>query len=225
MASWSVQLDSPVTNSEWVDQAWGGGGKTSGVGRGLFWHNPFSKQQCSLDALTASTLFLPCPSHLNQASVENDYQDKSRAQWGGGRPRQSPSVLGGEGQSLGTKDIFSWGLVHIRWSHVYINLVTCMKPITNRFETRMLVVAVDIRRTQLLILEILWHTCLSCGTQQWPFQQVFFFVRLHKHFLAPFWITSCICACTYGRNIVGCYMFPPFADPVAWCCMLLGVVV
>ena len=123
----------------------------------------------------ASTLFLPCPSHLNQASVENDYQDKSRAQWGGGeRPRQSPSVLGGEGQSLGTKDIFSWGLVHIRWSHVYINLVTYMKPITNRFATRMLVVAVDIRRTQLLILEILWHTCLSCGTQQWPFQQVFF---------------------------------------------------
>ena len=49
-----------------------------------------------------------------------------------------------------------------------------MKPITNRFATRMLVVAVDIRRTQLLILEILWHTCLSCGTQQWPFQQVFF---------------------------------------------------
>ena len=123
----------------------------------------------------ASTLFLPCPSHLNQASVENDYQDKSRAQWGGGgRPRHSPSVLGGEGQSLGTKDIFSWGLVHIRWSHVYINLVTYMKPITNRFATRMLVVAVDIRRTQLLILEILWHTCLSRGTQQWPFQQVFF---------------------------------------------------
>ena len=137
----------------------------------------------------ASTLFLPCPSHLNQASVENDYQDKSRAQWG-----------------------------------VYINLVTYMKPITNRFATRMLVVAVDIRRTQLLILEILWHTCLSRGTQQWPFQQVFFFVHLHKHFLVPFWITLCICACTYGRNIVGCYMFPPFADPVAWCWMLFRVV-
>ena len=26
-----------------------------------------------------------------------------------------------------------------------------------------------------------------------------------------------------GRNIVGCYMLPPFAHPVACCCVLLGV--
>ena len=30
LASWSVQLDSPVTNSEWVDHAWGGGEKLVG---------------------------------------------------------------------------------------------------------------------------------------------------------------------------------------------------
>ena len=30
--------------------------------------------------------------------------------------------------------------------------------------------------------------------------------------------------CANGRNIVGCYMLRPFADPVACSCVLLGVV-
>ena len=171
----------------------------------------------------ASTLFLPCPSHLNQASVENDYQDKSRAQWssvGGERPRQSPSVLGGEGQSLGTKDIFSWGLVHIRWSHVYINLVTYMKPITNRFATRMLVAAVDIRRTQLLILEILWHTCLSCGTQQWPFQQVFFLFACISTFWRHFELRYVYVHVHTDATLLDVICFLRFRP----CCMVLHVV-
>ena len=37
------------------------GVKTSGVGRGLFSHNPFSKQQCSVQALTAEYLGLNLP--------------------------------------------------------------------------------------------------------------------------------------------------------------------
>ena len=64
------------------------GFKTSGVGRGLFRHNPSSKQQCSVEALTGRYLVLII------AEL-------------GGRSRQSPIVLGGEGQSLGTKDALS----------------------------------------------------------------------------------------------------------------------
>ena len=41
-----------------------------------------------------------------------------------GRCRQSPIVLGGEGQSLGTKDTLSIGPVHTHWSHVFINPVS-----------------------------------------------------------------------------------------------------
>ena len=36
-----------------------------------------------------------------------------------GRCRQIPGVLGGEGEILGTKDIFSWGPVDTPRSHVY----------------------------------------------------------------------------------------------------------
>ena len=41
-----------------------------------------------------------------------------------GRCRQSPIVLGGEGQSLGTKDTFSIRPLHTQWSHVFINPVS-----------------------------------------------------------------------------------------------------
>ena len=40
-----------------------------------------------------------------------------------GRCRQSPIVLGGEGQSLGTKDALSIGPFDTHWSHVFINPV------------------------------------------------------------------------------------------------------
>ena len=40
-----------------------------------------------------------------------------------GRGRQSSSVLGGESQSLGNKDILSIGPVDTHWSYVYINSV------------------------------------------------------------------------------------------------------
>ena len=39
------------------------------------------------------------------------------------RHKQSPSALGGEGQSLGTKDVISVGPVDTHWSHVYKNEV------------------------------------------------------------------------------------------------------
>ena len=38
-----------------------------------------------------------------------------------GRCRQSPIVLGGEGQSLGTKDTLSIGSLDTHRSHVFIN--------------------------------------------------------------------------------------------------------
>ena len=41
-----------------------------------------------------------------------------------GRCRQSPIVLGGEGQSLRTKDTLSIGPLHTHWSHVFINPVS-----------------------------------------------------------------------------------------------------
>ena len=63
---------------------------------------------------------LICPSRLNQASAENDHQDYCRAQW---EARQSPIVLGGEGQSLCTKDRLSIGPVHTHWSDGFINSV------------------------------------------------------------------------------------------------------
>ena len=44
-------------------------------------YNPFSKQQCSVQALTGSYLGLICPNQLNQAPAENDYHDNCRAQW------------------------------------------------------------------------------------------------------------------------------------------------
>ena len=40
-----------------------------------------------------------------------------------GRRRQSPIALGGEDQSLSTKDTLSTGPVDTHWSHVYINSV------------------------------------------------------------------------------------------------------
>ena len=51
LASWSVQLGGSGL----------GGGKTSGVERGLFRHSPFSKQQCSQEALTGKYLVLTLP--------------------------------------------------------------------------------------------------------------------------------------------------------------------
>ena len=42
------------------------------------------------------------------------------------RHRQSPIFLGGEGQSLDTKDILSIGPVDTHSSHVYINSVRCI---------------------------------------------------------------------------------------------------
>ena len=66
---------------------------------------------------------LICPSRLNRASAENDYQHNCRAQW---EARQSPIVLGGEGQSLCTKDTLSIGPVHTHWSDGFINSVGYM---------------------------------------------------------------------------------------------------
>ena len=43
-----------------------------------------------------------------------------------GRWRQSPIVLGEEGQSLGTKDTLSIGPLDTQWSHICINPVRCM---------------------------------------------------------------------------------------------------
>ena len=55
LASWSVQLGGSGLGGG------GGGGKTSGVERGLFRHSPFSKQQCSQEALTGKYLVLTLP--------------------------------------------------------------------------------------------------------------------------------------------------------------------
>ena len=59
----SVQLDIPgnaLTVGGWIRL--GGRVKTSGVGRGLFWRNPFSQQQsCSVEALTGRYLVLNLP--------------------------------------------------------------------------------------------------------------------------------------------------------------------
>ena len=60
LPSWSVQLDGPgtaLTVGGWIRP----GGKNSGVGRGLFWHNPFTKQQCSVEALTGTYVVLTLP--------------------------------------------------------------------------------------------------------------------------------------------------------------------
>ena len=83
------------------------GVKTSGVGRGLFWQNPFSKQQCSVEALTGKYLVVNLPSCIRpllrmliMIIVELI-----------GRRRQSPILLGREGQSLGTKDTLNIGPV------------------------------------------------------------------------------------------------------------------
>ena len=92
-------------------KAWG---QISGTGKGLFQHNPFNKQQCSLEALTGKYLVLTLPCQLNQASAENDNHDSCRAQW---------EEHTGEGQSFGVKDIITWGPVDTHWSHVYINSV------------------------------------------------------------------------------------------------------
>ena len=53
-----------------------------------------------------SALVLICPSQLNQASAENNYHDNCRAQW---KVQTVTHFLGGEGQSLGTKDKLSMG--------------------------------------------------------------------------------------------------------------------
>ena len=57
LPSWSIQLDSPgtaLTVGGWIRPR----GKTSGIRRGLFSHNPFSKKQCSLEASTGMYLVL-----------------------------------------------------------------------------------------------------------------------------------------------------------------------
>ena len=45
--------------------------KISWVGSGLFWHNSFRKQQCSLEALTGKylVLFKICPSHWAESGL------------------------------------------------------------------------------------------------------------------------------------------------------------
>ena len=48
-----------------------------------------------------------------------------------GRCRQSPIVLGEEGQSLGTKDALSIGPLNTHWSHVFINPVRYIDKGTN----------------------------------------------------------------------------------------------
>ena len=64
LASWSVQLGgSGLGGGGGGGGGAGGGGgrKTSGVERGLFRHSPFSKQQCSQEALTGKYLVLTLP--------------------------------------------------------------------------------------------------------------------------------------------------------------------
>ena len=127
LPSWSVhiQLDSPetaLTMGTWIRP----GGKTSGVGRGLFWHSPFSKRQRSVQALNGKYLdrsYFALASWIRPLlrkiiMITADLR---------GRCRQSPIVLGGEGQSLGTKDILSVGTVDTRWSHVDINSVRVVR--------------------------------------------------------------------------------------------------
>ena len=119
---WIAQGLSALTLGGWIRP----GGKTSGIGRGLFWHNPFTVRSsvyfrgfdwqvpCSYSAPARPLLRI-----IIMIIVEFS-----------GRHRQSPSVLGGEGQSLGTctKDIVSWGLVDTHWSHVYLSSVRYTVP-------------------------------------------------------------------------------------------------
>ena len=56
----------------------------------------------------ANTLFLICPSQLNEASAENDYDDNCRAQWEAQTVTHCPGL---GGQSLCTKDRLSIGPV------------------------------------------------------------------------------------------------------------------
>ena len=111
LPSWSTQADSPATAltvGGWIRS----GGKTSGVGMGLFWHIPFSKQQCLLEAMTGNylVLSLPWPAESGLTIIAEL----------SGRHREPPSVLGGEGEIFGTEDILSWGPADTHWSHVYI---------------------------------------------------------------------------------------------------------
>ena len=54
-----------------------------------------------------------------------------------GRCRQSTIVLGGEGQSLGTKDTLSIGPLDTHWSHVFINPVrSIFRQMPGHFATR-----------------------------------------------------------------------------------------
>ena len=65
-------------NSGWVDQAWGS--KLVGQGGGCFDTTPSVSSSVQQKLRLASTLFLICPSQLNQASAENDYHNNCRAQ-------------------------------------------------------------------------------------------------------------------------------------------------
>ena len=53
---WSAQVEISLTVGGW-SRLWG---NNDGVGRGLFWHNPYSKEQCYLlEALTGKYLHYP----------------------------------------------------------------------------------------------------------------------------------------------------------------------
>ena len=80
LASWSAQTDSPgtaLTVCGWPTP----GGQNKWGERGLFLHNPFSKEKCLQQALTGKYLVLTvCPWQLNQAFADNNYYDNCRAQ-------------------------------------------------------------------------------------------------------------------------------------------------
>lgn len=83
LASWSAQTDSPgtaLTVCGWPTP----GGQNKWGERGLFLHNPFSKEKCLQQALTGKYLVLTvCPWQLNQAFADNNYYDNCRTQGGG----------------------------------------------------------------------------------------------------------------------------------------------
>ena len=119
---WIAQGLSALTLGGWIRP----GGKTSGIGRGLFWHNPYTVR--SSVYYRGFDWQVPC-SYSAPARPLLRIIIMIIAEFSG-RHRQSPSVLGGEGQSLGTctKDIVSWGLVDTHWSHVYLSSVRYTVP-------------------------------------------------------------------------------------------------
>ena len=87
-------------------------GNNGGVGRGLFWHNPYSKEQCYLlEALTCKYLHHSsslCTSQLNQASADNNDHDNYKAH--------------GDECCVGRVNSLYQRPAETEWSHFYIQM-------------------------------------------------------------------------------------------------------